>query len=64
MERPGAPRVPCPAQVRFGIYCNLKIYWNLGIKIRFDASLFRVDGGPHGGVENVYVCFSPAKNMR
>ena len=32
LERPGAPRVPCPAQVRFGIYCNLKIYWNLGKK--------------------------------
>ena len=26
--------------------------------------LFRVDGERHGGVENVYVCFSPAKNMR
>ena len=25
----------CPAQMGFGIYCNSKIYWNVGIKLRF-----------------------------
>ena len=53
LERPGAPRVPCPAQVR-----------QLAFQRTFDVSLPRVAGGPHGDVENAFVCSNLARSMR